>query len=110
MFFCARSDYFKALVRDPLGEKPGKQQVDNQAEPTASTSTEEPEIAVIELKHLTPSVFLYILQYVYQESVEVRFDIHFFTTIFKWTNDDEGGVRSEIDIDCKTASRRRAVR
>ena len=55
MFFCERSDYFRARVEDNFGESYTKQEDDRQ-------------LQVVPLAETTCSVFVQILYYVYQDS------------------------------------------
>ena len=55
VFFCERSDYFKALVEDHFGE--------------ASSSSSS--VPVITLRDISAPVFYRILTYVYQDTCEV---------------------------------------
>jgi ankyrin repeat/BTB/POZ domain-containing protein 1 len=55
-FFCSRSEYFRAILRNPLGEE-GVQL--------------EGDVPVIPLRQFSPSVFIHILFYIYQDTVEL---------------------------------------
>ncbi|KAH3893046.1 ankyrin repeat and BTB/POZ domain-containing protein 1-like isoform X3 [Dreissena polymorpha] len=57
-FFCVRSDYFKALVRDHFGEG----------------SMSEEDIPVIEIHDVSTAVFVCVMYYIYQDSCELTED------------------------------------
>ncbi|XP_041377868.1 ankyrin repeat and BTB/POZ domain-containing protein 1-like [Gigantopelta aegis] len=57
VFFCGRSDYFKVLLNDHFGE-----------------TTVYGNIPVIKLHDVSPSIFIRILYYVYQDSCELTTD------------------------------------
>ena len=55
VFFCGRSEYFRALLRDPFSE-----------------SSRDCDVPVITLRGLTAPVFVSMVHYVYQNTAAVR--------------------------------------
>ena len=67
MFFCGRSDYFKAVIEDHFGET--SQYIDN--------------LPVIVLHDVTTQVFLQVVYYIYQDSCQEVSYMYFYK---KWYN------------------------